>query len=1349
MVSRVYVEKQPGFDVRAQALTTEAQELLGIQHLKAIRLINRYDVEGIDDALFMRAVDTIFSEPQIDRVSFTLVAALDEKVETARAVANPSSIPRTTTHDTREDLVVHAGATVFAVELLAGQFDQRAESARECIQLMSQGERPLLKSAEVYVLVADDGTELSSEDIAVFKHYVINPVESREATLELPTTLVAKIADPQKIQSLSGFINKDKAELTQLLGELGLAMDLADLTFCQTYFASEQRDPTITEIRMIDTYWSDHCRHTTFGTEICAVQIDEPRIAKTFETYLDLRHQLEREEKPVCLMDVATIGARELAKRGLLDQLDASEEINACTVKAKVDVDGSLEDWLYLFKNETHNHPTEIEPFGGAATCIGGAIRDPLSGRSYVYQAMRVTGAADPRVPLAETLEGKLPQRKLVTTAAEGYSSYGNQIGLATGQVKELYHPGYVAKRLEIGAVVGATPQSHVRRETPAPGDVIVLLGGRTGRDGIGGATGSSKKHVTESLTKDGAEVQKGNALTERKLQRLFRRADACRLIKRCNDFGAGGISVAIGELADGLDIQLDAVPKKYEGLDGTELAISESQERMAVALSPSDVDEFLGYAQEENLEATPVATVTDTNRLVMHWQGEQIVNISRDFLNSNGAPKQTSARIAPSTSYTPPYLLERHNKKLPTHDSASSRLAEQFSALVADLNVCSQKGLTERFDATIGAATVLMPFGGKAQLTPAQAMVAKLPVDGETTTCSGMAFGFNPFLSAADQFGGAYVAVLESVAKMVATGFSRKALYLTFQEYFEKLGENPMRWGKPLASLLGALQAQLDFKIASIGGKDSMSGSFNELDVPPTLVSFATGLGHVDHVRSPEFKAPNHRILALVPCYQEEGIRPVPASFLAICDVVERLNRTQKLAAISSVGYGSFAEALVSMCLGNQLGVQITAPADTFQTLRARTNNALRGSAPLEIEPENAFENALKTPLENALFMPAYGSFVLELSDDATHDVYETLRQDAQKHGYHACVLGTTTEVYQLEFTAATGVATKLDIAELQATWEDALAEVFPYKQAGDELAVIQQTEETHSTAAATTISTAAPEIHTGDAGKPRVIIPVFPGNNCEYDSARAFRRAGAAPDVFVVNNLTPTAISESVEELARRIKRSQIVMIPGGFSGGDEPDGSAKFITAFFRSPRITEAINQHLHDHDGLMLGICNGFQALIKLGLVPFGEIRNMDANCPTLTFNTIGRHQSRLVQTRVCSTQSPWFSQMRVGDIHSLAISHGEGRFIASEPLLQSLIANGQVATQYVNANGIPSLDWDINPNGSVAAIEAITSPDGRILGKMAHSERMANQLYKNVPGNHYQPLLEGGVAYFA
>ena len=1228
MVYRIYVEKKPGFDGEAQALQNELCSLLGIEQLTGLRLLNRYDVEGIDQALFDQCVSTVFSEPPVDDTYTELPAWSD---------------------------------SCFAVEYLPGQFDQRADSAAECIQLISQGERPLVRSARVYLL---EGA-LSDAQIDAIKKYVINPVEAREASLETRATLKMEYPVPAAVAVLEGFNQLDEAGLADFIREKGLAMDLGDIKFCQEYFRTEQRDPTITEIKMIDTYWSDHCRHTTFGTILTDVKIDDKVVQAAFERYMALREELGRTEKPRCMMDLATIGAKALKKRGVLTNLDESDEINACTVKIKCDVDGEDQDWLFLFKNETHNHPTEIEPFGGAATCIGGAIRDPLSGRSYVYQAMRVTGAGDPLVPVSETLSGKLPQRKLVTTAAAGYSSYGNQIGLATGQVDEIYHPGYVAKRMEIGAVVGATPASHVRRECPAPGDVIVLLGGRTGRDGIGGATGSSKAHNLDSLESCGAEVQKGNAPIERKLQRLFRREDACRMIKRCNDFGAGGVSVAIGELADGLYIDLNKVTKKYEGLDGTELAISESQERMAVALAPEDVDAFIALANEENLEATPVAHVTEEKRLNMVWNGTSIVNISREFLNSNGAEKHQTVHVQKSSVWHPQW--------------SGVTFGQKMKHMVGDLNVCSKKGLSERFDSTIGAATVLMPFGGAYQLTPQNAMAAKLPVDGETNTCSGMAWGYNPFLTSADPYTGARLAVVESVTKLVASGFRYEDAYLTFQEYFERLGSQPERWGKPLAALLGALDAQLGLEIASIGGKDSMSGSFEQLDVPPTLVSFATAIGRADRVVSTEFKKPESSVVLLRPLIDPESGCPDFASLKANYKIAEQMVEQGIVASASSVGYGGLAEALFKMGLGNRIGFRMTADMTTSQ-----------------------------------MFAPMYGALVLEMVSDTPAGE----------------LLGETTVDYTLRCCGET-----LDMAQLQEIWEQKLEPVYPYRKSGPAV------EKLSTTIAAP----AAPKV---GVAKPKVVIPVFPGTNCEYDTARAFARAGADPEILVVRNLTPADVTASCEALVRAIGESQIVMLPGGFSGGDEPDGSAKFIASFFRNPAVTEAVRELLQKRDGLMLGICNGFQALIKLGLATTGDICPITEESPTLTFNTIGRHQSMLVRTRIASTGSPWLSQCAPGEEHTIAISHGEGRFVAPQSVLETLVKNGQVATQYVDLEGQPTMDQRFNPNGSVLAIEGITSPDGRVFGKMGHSERSGDYLYKNVFGDKYQPIFEGGVNYF-
>ena len=1225
MVYRIYVEKKSGLDHEAQNLKSDLLQLLGIGGVQNVRVLNRYDAEGIDRKLFDYAVHTVFSEPQLDVTGESLPEA---------------------------DLL-------FAVEYLPGQFDQRAASAAECIQIISRGERPAIRTAKIYAL---DGS-FSEEEIEKIKKYVINPVEAREAALSLPETLAMAYEVPQSVETVEGFTHYSDAQLADFIAERGLAMDLADSQCCRAYFAEEQRDPTITEIKMIDTYWSDHCRHTTFNTILDAVQFADETLQAAYQRYLDARTFVER-KKPVTLMDIGTIAAKVLKKQGKLDGLDESEEINACTVKIKVETEGREEDWLLLFKNETHNHPTEIEPFGGAATCVGGAIRDPLSGRSYVYGAMRVTGAGNPLAPIADTLPGKLPQRKLVTTAAAGYSSYGNQIGLATGQVDEIYHPGYVAKRMEIGAVIAAAPAENVVREVPAAGDKVILLGGKTGRDGCGGATGSSKSHTTASLESCGAEVQKGNAPEERKLQRLFRNPQASKLIKRCNDFGAGGVSVAIGELADGLHIDLNKVTRKYEGLDGTELAISESQERMAVAVATEDAETFMKYAAEENLEATIVATVTEEKRMREVWNGKTIVDLSREFLNSNGAERHADAHILPGHVWQPQF--------------AGATFEQKLESMVSDLNVCSQKGLGERFDSTIGAATVLMPYGGKYQLTPTMAMAAKLPVDGETTTCSGMAWGFNPYLTEADPYRGAYMAVVESVTKLVCAGFHHEDMYLTFQEYFEHMNDKPERWGKPLAALLGALDAQMGLGIASIGGKDSMSGSFEGLDVPPTLVSFATAIGNTRDVQSPEFKKANSSVVILRPNYKN-GL-PEIGSLISIYKTVEQMIDEGKVLAAATPGYGGVAEALFKMCVGNHVGLQLSNDIDL-----------------------------------NDLFKPAYGAVILELLDASAGEF-----------------LGFTTVDYTLE---AEGKA--IDLARLQELWEQKLEPVFPYRKAGEFVPALE-----HDCPANKRV---APSVR---LATPRVVIPVFPGTNCEYDTARAFRRAGGDPHVLVLKNLTPANVAESCEALVKELDEAQILMLPGGFSGGDEPDGSAKFIAAFFRNPSVADAVNRLLNQRDGLALGICNGFQALIKLGLVPYGEIRPITESDPTLTFNTIHRHQSMLVRTRVASNKSPWLSKCDINDEHLIAISHGEGRFVCNEQLLNQLIDNGQIATQYVDLLCRPTMDMRYNPNGSVLAIEGITSPDGRVFGKMGHSERSGEQLYKNVTGDKYQPIFEGGVNYF-
>ena len=1228
MVYRVYVEKKAGLDHEASALCADLRSFLGINALEKVRILNRYDVENIDAALFEQSKTTVFSEPQLDVCTSAI-------------------------GDTR-------GAAVFAVEYLPGQFDQRADSAAQCIQIISQGERPLVQSAKVYLLYGG----LSADDVQRVKQYVINPVESREASLYTVDTLRMRYDMPQKVAVCDGFCEMEGAALTDFVQKYALAMDADDVRFCRDYFRTEGRDPTITEVRMIDTYWSDHCRHTTFLTTIDSAAFEDALLQSAWEDYLAARQAIGR-TKPINLMDLATIATKYLRRQGKLPLLDESEEINACTVRITVDVAGEKQPWLLLFKNETHNHPTEIEPFGGAATCIGGAIRDPLSGRSYVYAAMRVTGAADPLRPVEETLAGKLPQRKIVTTAAAGYSSYGNQIGLATGQVDELYHDGYAAKRMEIGAVIAAAPQANVRRERPAPGDVVILLGGRTGRDGCGGATGSSKSHTLASLTTCGAEVQKGNAPEERKLQRLFRNAEASRLIKRCNDFGAGGVSVAIGELADGLRIDLNAVPKKYEGLDGTELAISESQERMAVVVAPEDAERFQQLADRENLEATVVATVQAEPRLVMTWNGEEIVNVSREFLNSNGAEKHIDITPAAPQTFAKPIGAD---------------FVQQMHDLASDLNVCSKRGLSERFDSTIGRGTVMMPFGGKHQQTPSQAMVHKISVEqAETDTCSFMAWGYNPYIAEKSPYHSAYLAVVESVSKLIAAGASFDQVYLTFQEYFEKPMRNGKRWGKPLAALLGAFKAQTDLGIAAIGGKDSMSGTFEKIDVPPTLVSFAVTTDSVRHVVTPEFKQAGHVVSLLAPDYNENGL-PDARSLLALYDTVTALMRAGKVYSAYTPTYGGIAEAVMKASFGNGVGF--------------------------------AFDSACTM---DDLFGYRYGSFLLETDAPVGR------------------IIGRTTDDGQLSFD---GEAVSLDA--LLREYEDKLEPVFPV--CAD--AQYKDVRNVSFTAA----SRPAPRLH---VARPRVLIPVFPGTNCEYDTAKALASAGAAPEIFVINNLTSAGITESVDAFAEKLSQAQIVFIPGGFSGGDEPDGSGKFITAFFRNARIKAGVTELLEARDGLMCGVCNGFQALVKLGLVPFGRIIDTDETCPTLTYNDIGRHQSRIVRTRVASDLSPWLMETTPGEVYSVPISHGEGKFIATPEMLQKLIDNGQIATQYVDLDGNATMDIRFNPNGSICAIEGITSPDGRVLGKMGHTERYEDGLYQNVPGQYDIGLFRSAVRYFA
>ncbi|MDD6409375.1 MAG: phosphoribosylformylglycinamidine synthase [Oscillibacter sp.] len=1222
MVYRVYVEKKAELANEARALQHDLRAFLGIRSLTGLRLYNRYDLEGISRELFDYTVKTVLSEPQLDLVT--------------------DQVPQ--------------GDAVFAVEYLPGQFDQRADSAAQCIQILSQGERPAVRTARVYAL---EGV-LTPQELEAVKQYVINPVESREASLDLPETLRMEYTVPTSVRTITGFTAMDAAGLDALREDLGLAMDLDDLKFLQAYFRDEERrDPTITEIRVVDTYWSDHCRHTTFSTHLDRVEIHDEAIEAAYRRYLDARVEVYGAEKaakrPQTLMDLATIGAKVLKKRGMLPELDESEEINACSIHVKADVNGQTQDWLLMFKNETHNHPTEIEPFGGAATCIGGCIRDPLSGRAYVHQAMRVTGAGDPRAPLDQTLPGKLPQRKLCQTAAAGYSSYGNQIGLATGHVAELYHPGYVAKRLECGAVVAAAPACNVRREAPVPGDVVILLGGRTGRDGIGGATGSSKSHNLKSLSTMASEVQKGNAPEERKIQRLFRNGDVTRLIKRCNDFGAGGVSVAIGELADGLKINLDAVRKKYDGLDGTELAISESQERMAVVVAPEDAARFIAAAEAENLEAYQVAVVTESPRMVMEWNGTVIADLSRAFLNTNGAVKHAEVRVA-------------RKDRTPLEKAQFTSLRE----MAGSLKSASRRGLTERFDSTIGAGSILMPFGGKNQRTPAQAMAAVFPVlpGEETDQASVMAWGCDPEQTCTDPYTGAYNAVYTSMAKLAAAGADYRKAYLTFQEFFEKLRSEPERWGKPFAALLGTVDAQLELGAAAIGGKDSMSGTFLDLDVPPTLISFAIAPLKTGEVLSPEFKEAGHPVYLFAGTDAESTKRA--------WEELHALALNGRVKAAWAVENG-LAEAVMKMSFGNEIGFTAETAALDWNTLRP-------------------------------------GAIVAELTEDVDC----------------AVKLGVTTAEPVITIGEDTA-----SIAELLRLNEEVLETVYPTRTAADETPV--------PVLSAPAVSRVTPKV---GAAVPRVLIPVFPGTNCEYDSARAVRRAGLAPEILVMNNQSPQGVADSVSRFAQAARKSQIIFVPGGFSGGDEPDGSAKFITAFFRNPEVRDATMDLLKNRDGLMLGICNGFQALIKLGLVPFGEIIDTDDACPTLTFNTISRHQSRLVRTRIASNKSPWLAGTEVGDVYTVPISHGEGRFLCRPELLEKLAANGQITTQYVDLNGVPGMDVDVNPNGSAWAVEGITSPDGRVLGKMGHSERIADGIYRNVSGVYDMKLFASAKKYF-
>lgn len=1253
-VIRIFVEKKPGFDIEAGHIMADLRENLGMTAIEDLRYLNRYDISGLSQEEFQQARGTILSEPNVDQV-----------------------------YD--EEFPAPEGYRVFAMEYLPGQYDQRADSAAQCVQLLTQGERPQVLTARV---VAVKGN-ITDEQFEKIQSYLVNPVESRIASLDKPESLDMQAEVPPDVARVKGFIGWNGEELKNYYGSMGFAMTLEDLAFCQEYFRdTERRDPTVTELRVIDTYWSDHCRHTTFLTRLEQVEIEKGALSGAIEealkAYYDARDTVYGKDtsRPVSLMDMALVGMKLLRKEGKIPDLDVSEEINACSIQVPVTIDGETQQWLVQFKNETHNHPTEIEPFGGAATCLGGAIRDPLSGRAYVYQAMRVTGSGDPRTSFEDTMPGKLPSRKITTGAASGYSSYGNQIGLATGQVTELYDPGYMAKRMEIGAVIGASPKENVIRETPMPGDAIVLLGGRTGRDGCGGATGSSKAHTEQSIETCGAEVQKGNPPTERKIQRLFRDGEVAKLIKRCNDFGAGGVCVAIGELADGLTVDLDRVSKKYEGLDGTELAISESQERMAVVLDPKDVPAFLQAAHQENLEAQQVAEVTENPRLKMNWRGDLIVDLSREFLNTNGVTQRAKAKITaadPAEDYR--HLAPKALRDLP--------VGKAFEENLKRLEVCSQKGLSERFDSSIGAGTVLMPFSGKYQLTPEEAMVAKIPLlKGETDDATAMSYGYIPGISRWSPFHGAAYAVVESLSKLLAVGADPAAARLTFQEYFERLHDVPERWGKPAAALLGAFTAQVNMGNPAIGGKDSMSGSFEALDVPPTLVSFAVAMTKASKTVSACFrKAGSQAWMVPVPENPETHLPAWDKLKAVYAKIYEMMGKNQILSA-SVVREGGAAAAVCRMCFGNQMGFQFAGDPD-----------------------------------QKTLFAPLSGSLVLELKDDSDTTGLETLG---------ASVLGTVCG----EPVILIG-SERLSLAALTEAWEKPLEKVFPTRaETKAYFCQVPLYSERNQKAPAVQYA------------KPRVFIPAFPGTNCEVDTARAFERAGAKADVLIVKNLTPADIEETIEAMVKAIQNAQIIMLPGGFSGGDEPDGSGKFIATTFRNPRVAEAVSELLEKRDGLMLGICNGFQALIKLGLVPYGRITQIQENDPTLTFNTLGRHVSRMVYTRVTSVKSPWLMGAEAGQIHTVPVSHGEGRFVADAQTVARLMANGQIATQYVDLEGNPSMDIQWNPNGSVCAIEGITSPDGRILGKMGHSERQGENLYGNVPGEKDQQLFASGVRYF-
>ena len=1251
-VKRLLVEKREGFDLEAKALMKDLKDSLHIDCIDDLRLLNRYDIEGLSDEICDSASKTIFSEPNLDVVY-------------------------------KEDVEYDKDAKVFAVEYLPGQYDQRADWAAQCVQIINEGQRPNINSAKLYILTGDIDDEL----FAKIKSYVINPVDSREASLEKPETLELETEIPTEVATIEGFIDFSMEELEKFLKEQGLAMTIDDLKYVQEYFQNqEKRNPTITEIKVLDTYWSDHCRHTTFMTQIKDVEIEDGKfneiIKETYSKYVEARNTIYIDrQKDMCLMDIATIAVKELKAAGKLEDLDESEEINACSVNIDVNVDGKIEKYLLMFKNETHNHPTEIEPFGGAATCLGGAIRDPLSGRSYVYQAMRVTGSADPRTSLEDTLHGKLMQKKITTEAANGYSSYGNQIGLTTGQVTEVYDEDFVAKRMEIGAVIAAVPKENVIRKRPEKGDIIILLGGKTGRDGCGGATGSSKEHSEESIETCGAEVQKGDAPNERKIQRFFRNKEVAQMIKRCNDFGAGGVSVAIGEIAESLDINLDLVPKKYDGLDGTELAISESQERMACAIDAENKDRFIELAGLENLQATHVATVTDTGYLRMFWNGKAIVDLNRAFLDTNGKKQQTDIHVP---------KVDEENTFFNTGKIKveGETISDKFDSVLKDLNVCSQKGLVEKFDNTIGSNTVLLPFGGKYQRTPIQGMVAKIPVlDGKTTTSSIMTFGYNPKIGKWSPFHGALYAVVESICKLVAVGGDYKTTRLTFQEYFEKLGKDKTKWGKPFSALLGAYYAQKQFEIPAIGGKDSMSGTFEHINVPPTLVSFAVDTVDAEYVVSQEFKKAGSVLAVIKTPTLESGI-PDFDILKKNLDKIRELTQAKKVLASYALGYGGLGEAIAKMAFGNKIGFEVAKDVDA-----------------------------------DKLFDPAYGNIALEI-DKADLALLEDLDYK---------VAGKTIEGQYIDVDGY-----KVCLGKIYKAYESTLEPIFPTK-------AVEPTGEVKN------INFIVNEHQKSSLSiaQPKVFIPAFPGTNCEYDSARAFEDAGAKASIKVFRNLNYANIEDSIETMVKEIESSQIVMIPGGFSAGDEPDGSAKFIATVFRNPRIAEAVNDLLTNRDGLMLGICNGFQALIKLGLVPYGEIKPVTAeDAPTITYNNIGRHQAKVVTTRIASNKSPWLAGTQVGDLHSISISHGEGKFVANKETFDQLIANGQIATQYVDLDGNATYDIDYNPNGSFYAVEGITSADGRILGKMGHSERIGKYTLKNIHGEKDQKIFESGVNYF-